>query len=163
MTPSKTKKVLPSSTSVAFPEQPISYEQWKAVLGQVKVMYLRNQWKQCSARCRQLLLEAKTPVRAVASDITNLVNKRSSPILYTPPSSISTPHFQTKQSLAQCTISPRPSFLPLNKPRSRTKRQLRHFPHTKLSQMSKNHKTSTPHPKPRPLSPMFLRVHLLRF
>ena len=62
MTPSKTKKALPSSTSMAFPDQPTAYDQWKIALAHVKSLYLKGQWKQCAARCNQLLLEAKTPV-----------------------------------------------------------------------------------------------------
>lgn len=63
MTPSKDKRPLPSSTSMAFhqsPELPETFQQWKTALEQVNILYLKGQWKHCSAQCSQLLLKAKT-------------------------------------------------------------------------------------------------------
>lgn len=60
MIPGKNKRPLPSSTSIAFTESPETFQQWKRALEQVNILYLRGQWKQCSTRCHQLLLEAKT-------------------------------------------------------------------------------------------------------
>lgn len=62
MTPSKEKLPLPSSTSMAFPVQPITFDQWKTALQQVKLLYQKRQWKECVARCNQLLLEPKISV-----------------------------------------------------------------------------------------------------
>ena len=62
MTPNKNKRPLPSSTSMAFPEPPETFLQWKAALMQVAILYMRGQWKHCAAQCTQLLLEAKAPV-----------------------------------------------------------------------------------------------------
>ena len=64
MTPDKGKKPLPPSTSIIFPERPTTYQQWTITIQRVKILYLRGQWKQCSLRCCQLLLEASAPVRA---------------------------------------------------------------------------------------------------
>ncbi|MCJ1266797.1 hypothetical protein MMC22_006682 [Lobaria immixta] len=57
MTPSKTKKALPSSTSVTFPEHPITLPQWKTALQRVKLLYLKGRLKECSAQCSLLLSE----------------------------------------------------------------------------------------------------------
>lgn len=62
MTPNKNKRPLPSSTSMAFPEPPETFLQWKAALRQVNILYTKAQWKHCAAQCNQLLLEAKTQV-----------------------------------------------------------------------------------------------------
>lgn len=65
MTPSKNKRPLPSSTSMAshqFSEPPETFQQWKTALEQVNILYLRGQWKHCSALCNTLLLEAKNQV-----------------------------------------------------------------------------------------------------
>lgn len=62
MTPSKNKRPLPSSTSIAFSEPPETLQQWRSALGKVNILYLRGQWKYCSTQCGQLLLEAKTQV-----------------------------------------------------------------------------------------------------
>lgn len=60
MTPSKNKRPLPSSTSMALPEPPETFQQWKTALEHVHVLFMRGQWKQCSAQCSQILLEGKT-------------------------------------------------------------------------------------------------------
>ncbi|MCJ1465900.1 hypothetical protein MMC07_004519 [Pseudocyphellaria aurata] len=57
MTPSKTKKAFPSSTSTTFPEHPITTTQWKTALQRVKLLYLQGRLKECSARCSLLLSE----------------------------------------------------------------------------------------------------------
>ena len=55
MTPDKAKKPLPSSTSIAFLEQPQTPHEWRYVLKVIKVEYQKGQWKQCLKRCNQLL------------------------------------------------------------------------------------------------------------
>ena len=65
MTPDRSKRPLPSSTSFVLPEHPTTYQQWKTALQRVKILYLRGQWKHCVARCRQLLVEARSPVSAI--------------------------------------------------------------------------------------------------
>ncbi|MCJ1482392.1 hypothetical protein MMC06_002556 [Schaereria dolodes] len=67
MTPSKTKKPLPTSKSTIFHEHPTTYAQWRIALAQVKLFYMNRQWKECIARCGQLLDESKStphPVHA---------------------------------------------------------------------------------------------------
>lgn len=63
MTPSKSKKALPSPNSTLFLERPITLEQWRTALHRVKVLYHQGQLKKCAARCNQLLSEAQTIVR----------------------------------------------------------------------------------------------------
>ena len=62
MTPSKEKQPLPSSTSMAFPVLPTTFGEWRTALHQVRLLYHKRQWKECVARCNQLLLEPKIPV-----------------------------------------------------------------------------------------------------
>ena len=162
MTPSKSKKALPSSTSMVFPEQPTSYEEWKGALVQVKSMYLKGQWKQCSARCSQLILEAKTPVRTFASDDISRADIYCSLILCTLHTFIFTLQSRMKQLRAQCTVCPPRSYPPLTKPRSPTKRQLKRFLNVRLSWMFRIHRIWTPPPSPHPLSLIYLRLPLLR-
>ncbi|KAM0804029.1 hypothetical protein BDR22DRAFT_641403 [Usnea florida] len=59
MTPSKDKRPLPSTTSMAFPKPPETFQQWKTALDQVKFLHLKGRWKECLAQCNQLLIEAK--------------------------------------------------------------------------------------------------------
>lgn len=63
MTPSKSKKALPSSTATMFPDQPVTREQWAMALQRLKALYLRGQFRPCAARCDQLLSETKTMVK----------------------------------------------------------------------------------------------------
>ncbi|KAI9879953.1 MAG: hypothetical protein M1830_006261 [Pleopsidium flavum] len=58
MTPSKTKRPLPSSTSTIFPEQPGTYTEWQTTIEQVKLLYLKREYKQCAARCIQVLSDS---------------------------------------------------------------------------------------------------------
>ena len=58
MTPDKGKKPLPSSTSIAFLEQPQTLHEWQYVLKFIKVEHQKGQWKQCLKSCN-LLLGAK--------------------------------------------------------------------------------------------------------
>ncbi|KAG7005992.1 hypothetical protein G7Y79_00017g043740 [Physcia stellaris] len=57
MTPNKSKKPLPSSTSMVIPEpeEPQTSREWKIALQRVKLLYFKNQWKPCLARCNRLL------------------------------------------------------------------------------------------------------------
>ncbi|MCJ1298490.1 hypothetical protein MMC08_001280 [Hypocenomyce scalaris] len=61
MTPSKEKLPLPSSTSMALPTQPTTFDEWRTALRWVKLLFQKRQWRECTARCNKLLLEAKTP------------------------------------------------------------------------------------------------------
>ena len=63
MTPSKSKKALPSPISTLFLERPFTLEQWRTALHRVKILYHQGQLKKCAARCTQLLSEAQTIVR----------------------------------------------------------------------------------------------------
>lgn len=127
MTPSKEKKPLPPSSSsnmtVVVLDKPSTYLQWHTALQQVKVLYLKRQYKQCASRCTQLLSTA--PIEKVnqnslsqqARPISKLIASRSTP--YTTLSSTSTPPSATKPSRAQPTTSPPPNSAPST---SRTKR-----------------------------------------
>lgn len=66
MTPTKTKRPLPSSTSVMPPQQPRTFDQWKTALRRVKSLFYTSQYKQCLSLCAKLLVEAKTPVGEMA-------------------------------------------------------------------------------------------------
>lgn len=97
MTPDKTKRPLPSSTSMAFPEQPRTRQQWRLALQRVKLLYVRGQWKQCAARCGQLLSQAVIPVRKIGDSPRRYsLNRAPSPFLCTRPTFTSTQRFQTK-------------------------------------------------------------------
>lgn len=129
MTPSKEKKPLPPSSSsnmtVVVLDKPTTYLQWHTALQQVKVLYLKRQYKQCASRCNQLLSTA--PIEKVNQNslsqqprpISKLIASRSTP--YTTPSSISTPPSATKPSRAQPTTSPPPKSAPSTSRAKRTK------------------------------------------
>lgn len=62
MTPDQAKKPLPSSTCVAFLEQPTTQYEWRYVLKLIKVDYQRSRWKQCLVRCNRLLHATVAPM-----------------------------------------------------------------------------------------------------
>ena len=50
---------LPFSTSASLHPRVRTFEQWQSALKEVKVYYLKRQYKQCAAYCAQLLDEAE--------------------------------------------------------------------------------------------------------
>lgn len=100
MIPGKNKRPLPSSTSIAFSESPETFQQWKRALEQVNILYLRGQWKQCSTRCHQLLLEAKTQVRSNIPPDPECYRQVNSLTHYTLLIFTSTPRYRAKLQLA---------------------------------------------------------------
>ena len=90
MTPTKSKKPLPSSISTPSFDPPETFQQWKAALEQVNRLYLRGQWKQCAAQCDQLLLEAKTkvlinnhaPQMSLTRKLASSITRNLSPLLF---------------------------------------------------------------------------------
>ncbi|MCJ1226063.1 hypothetical protein MMC12_002712 [Toensbergia leucococca] len=57
MKPSKSKHALSSDPSANYPEEPNTYNEWKTALQQVKVLYLKRQWKQCVENVTKLRIK----------------------------------------------------------------------------------------------------------
>lgn len=62
MTPDQAKKPLPSSSSVAFLEEPRTHHEWRYVLKVIKVEYQKGRWKHSLMRCNRLLNAALSPL-----------------------------------------------------------------------------------------------------
>jgi len=55
----------PVTDLVIFPED---VEEWAIVMEEVKILYRKRQYKQCSARCTQILENIKDPVSIFSPD-----------------------------------------------------------------------------------------------
>ncbi len=80
MTPDESKRPLPSSTSMVFPEQPRTLEQWKSALSHVKNLYNRAQWKYCVAQCNHLLSETHAKVHPAIKYAFVLADDQTKPL-----------------------------------------------------------------------------------
>lgn len=161
MIPSKSKKALPSSTSMAFPEYPITLFQWKTALQRIKFLYLKGQLNQCSAQCNKLLSEVKTLVSkgSTLGALTITDALTSSIILCMPPTCISMPRSLSRASRGYRTTSPRPRFTYFSKQGRRTQPQLPHCPKSSAVLTSTRLKTAKYIPMT-PLSRLPLPSHV---
>lgn len=56
LSPADTKQPLPNSTSILInPDRPSSWDAWRTSLKEVKVLFLKRQYKECRLRCDWLL------------------------------------------------------------------------------------------------------------
>lgn len=56
LSPADTKQPLPNSTSIVInPDRPSSWAAWRTSLKEVKVLFLKRQYKECRLRCDWLL------------------------------------------------------------------------------------------------------------
>lgn len=53
------------------PPVPASFKEWKSALNGVKGLYLQRQYKQCAARCTDLLMVAKQDVHSTRFGLMN--------------------------------------------------------------------------------------------
>jgi hypothetical protein len=65
MTPGKDKQALPSSKllNIINNEKPSTFSDWRLSLHEVKILYLKRQWKECKSRCDWLLEDNPASVR----------------------------------------------------------------------------------------------------
>lgn len=57
------------------PPVPQTIQEWKTALNGVKSLYLQRQYKQCAARCADLLMVAKEPVSSAVFELIHYVTE----------------------------------------------------------------------------------------